>query len=110
MRIYPPEVAPAPAPAPAAAPTPAASGRFVVNLGSFANAANATALADRLKARGIAVSSEAISVDGKPAQRLRAGPYRTRAEADAPWEMLPPGAWRELKAAHPGCLRVTVHR
>ena len=33
----------------------------------------------------------------------------TRAEADAQWEMLPPGAWRELKAAHPGCLRVTVH-
>ncbi|MDD3683234.1 3-phosphoshikimate 1-carboxyvinyltransferase [Desulfovibrio desulfuricans] len=33
----------------------------------------------------------------------------TRDAADAPWEMLPPGAWRELKAAHPGCLRVTVH-
>lgn len=33
----------------------------------------------------------------------------TRTEADAPWEMLSPGAWRELRAAHPDCLRVTVH-
>ncbi len=33
----------------------------------------------------------------------------TRAQADAAWEQLPPGAWRELKAALPGCLRVTVH-
>lgn len=70
-------------PPPVAGPAPAASGRFVVNLGSFANAANAKALSDRLKALGIAVSSEAISVEGKPAQRLRAGPFRTRAEAEA---------------------------
>ena len=34
---------------------------------------------------------------------------QTRQQAGAAWELLPPGAWRELKAALPGCLRVTVH-
>lgn len=32
----------------------------------------------------------------------------TRPDAQAGWTLLPPGAWRGLKAAHPGCLRVTV--
>lgn len=75
---------PTPASTPATpAPGASANGRFVVNLGSFANAANAKALNGRLGAQGIPVISESISVDGKPVQRLRAGPYRTRAEAEA---------------------------
>jgi DedD protein len=61
----------------------AGSGRFVVNLGSYANAANAEALRQRLAARGYPLRSERIEVDGKPAQRLRAGPFRSRAEAEA---------------------------
>jgi 3-phosphoshikimate 1-carboxyvinyltransferase len=32
----------------------------------------------------------------------------TRPCPDVLWQALPPGAWRELKAAEPGCLRVTV--
>ena len=73
------------APAPAQAPTPpaAASGRFVVNLGSYSNLDNAEALRKRLATRGYPLRSERIEVDGKPAQRLRAGPFRTRAEAEA---------------------------
>jgi len=32
----------------------------------------------------------------------------TRPHAEAEWALLPPGAWRELTAALPGCLRITV--
>lgn len=80
---------PTPTPTPAAepsqpaAPDSAANGRFVVNLGSYGNLANADALAKRLSQRGHPVSSETISLDGKSARRLRAGPYRSRAEAEA---------------------------
>jgi DedD protein len=70
---------PAPAP-PAAAP---AGTRFVVNLGSYGNPANAEALRTRLRQAGLLVYGEPIEVDGKPATRLRAGPYGTRAEAEA---------------------------
>jgi len=72
---------PAPvAPTPAAA-TPPTSG-FAVNLGTYANAANADALAARLRAAGLAVYAESVSIDGKPARRLRAGPYASRAAAE----------------------------
>ena len=78
--------APAPAPAPIK-PAPAASasanGRYVVNLGSYSNLGNADALAKRLVQRGFPVTSETITLDGKPARRLRAGPYRTRADAES---------------------------
>jgi len=83
---------PTPAPAAAtaaapAAPAPAADlpagARFVVNLGSYANAANAQALLGRLKAGGVQAYSEAIQLDGKPATRLRAGPFASRAQAEA---------------------------
>jgi DedD protein len=60
-----------------------ASGRFIVNLGSYSNLDNAEALRARLAKGGYAISSERIEVDGKPAQRLRAGPFRNRAEAEA---------------------------
>jgi DedD protein len=75
----------APAPvvaAPVAAPVAAASGRFMVNIGSYANAANASQLEAALRAAGLAVRSEGVNVDGKPARRLRLGPYATRALAE----------------------------
>ncbi len=75
--------APAPTPAPAAALTEPAGQRFVVNLGSYGNAANARALLGRLKGAGVRVYDEAIQLDGKPATRLRAGPFASRSEADA---------------------------
>jgi DedD protein len=74
--------APAPVAAvPVAAPV-AASGRFMVNIGSYANAANASQLESALRAAGLAVRSESVNVDGKPARRLRLGPYATRALAE----------------------------
>jgi DedD protein len=75
---------PAPAPAPAA-PLPAstAGGRYVVNVGSFSNLANARALADKLRAQGLPLTSETVDVGGKPAMRLRVGPYAERTVAEA---------------------------
>jgi cell division septation protein DedD len=76
--------APAPAPAPAAPlPASAAGGRYAVNVGSFSNLANARALADKLRAQGLPVTSESVDVNGKPAMRLRVGPYAERALAEA---------------------------
>ena len=69
------------------APTPSAAvapgGRFVVNLGSYGNAANAKALTSSLKSAGLPAYAETISLEGKPAQRLRLGPYAQRGEAEA---------------------------
>ena len=85
-----PETAPTPAPAaatPAApsAPLPVAtaSGRYAVNVGSFSNLDNARALADRLRAQGLPLTSETVDVGGKPAMRLRVGPYAERTLAEA---------------------------
>lgn len=79
---------PAPAatpPAAAAAPLPAitAGGNYMVNVGSFSNLANARALADKLRSRGLPLTSETVDVAGKPAMRLRAGPYGDRTAAEA---------------------------
>jgi DedD protein len=76
-------VPPAPVAAAAvAAPVAAATGRFMVNIGSYANAANASQLESGLRAAGLAVRSESVDVDGKTARRLRLGPYATRALAE----------------------------
>ncbi|KFL36785.1 SPOR domain-containing protein [Arenimonas donghaensis] len=87
--------APEPAPEPAAAarpeptapsealPATAAGGRYAVNVGSFSNLANARALADKLRAAGLPVTSESVDVNGKPAMRLRVGPYAERTVAEA---------------------------
>mgnify|MGYP006187468467 CR=1 FL=1 len=75
--------APAPAPAEPALPATAAGGRYVVNVGSFSNLANARVLADKLRSRGLPISSESVDVSGKPAMRLRVGPYGDRTAAEA---------------------------
>ncbi|MCK7593835.1 SPOR domain-containing protein [Pseudomarimonas salicorniae] len=80
--VEPPPAAPVAAPPPPSTSAPA-TGRFIVNLGSYGNIANAKALNRRLAQRGFPIRSERIEIDGKPAQRLRAGPFRTRAEAEA---------------------------
>jgi DedD protein len=77
-----PSAVPAP-PAIAEAPAAAASGRYAVNLGSYANAANASALVASLKSSGLPAHSDPITVDGKAVQRVRLGPYAQRGEAEA---------------------------
>jgi cell division septation protein DedD len=92
-----PEPAPAAASAPAASPAPGdtvttpaaplpaatAGGRYAVNAGSFSNLDNARSLAGRLRAQGLPVTSESVDVGGKPAMRLRVGPYAERTLAEA---------------------------
>lgn len=67
----------------ATAPTTAASGRFLVALGSYSNAANANALAAQLRGAGYKVLSDNVAVNGQNATRLRIGPYATRGQAEA---------------------------
>ena len=75
--------APAATPTPAPLPASAAAGRYVVNVGSFSNLDNARSLADRLRAAGLPLTSESVDVSGKPAMRLRVGPYGDRTAAEA---------------------------
>ena len=63
-------------------PTPA-SGRFLIGLGSYANAANAQALAAQLRGAGFKVLSDQVAVNGQQTTRLRIGPYATRGQAEA---------------------------
>ena len=85
-----PTVAAAPAaaaPKPAAAPPPlpvgtAAQGRLLVSLGAYANAGNAQALAARVRKLGFTVATQPMQVGGKPATRVEAGPFSSRAAAE----------------------------
>ena len=78
-----PAVPAAAVPSPAPLPASAAAGRYAVNVGSFSNLENARGLADRLRAAGLPLSSESVDVGGKPAMRLRVGPYGDRTAAEA---------------------------
>jgi len=86
-----PVVAPKPTPAEtpkpveAAKPAPgqAANGRYYVNLGVYATGKNAQDLVATLKKGGFAASIEASDYQGKPAERVRVGPFADRATAEA---------------------------
>ena len=82
------------APAPAAeSPTPAtgaqieagkgAEGRYLVHLGVYTATGNAQDLVATLKKSGFAAFSESVDFKGKPALRVRVGPFGDRAEAEA---------------------------
>ena len=72
----PPAVPPAAAPASVVAP-----GRFAVNLGIYADQAHANALVAKVKKLGQPAYSEATEYQGKPALRVRVGPFADRALA-----------------------------
>ena len=78
-------VAPAVSAAPAPPPAPAvqADGRFLVNLGVYADAGGANALVARVKKLGYPAFAEATQYQGKDAQRVRVGPYADRAAAES---------------------------
>jgi DedD protein len=59
------------------------AGRHVVNVGTFANLANANALASKLRGAGLPVIAERVSLSSGTAMRLRVGPYATRTSAEA---------------------------
>lgn len=73
---------PAPTPVAATGPTEAA-GNYAVNVGSFSNLENANALVTRLKSQKLPVMSDKLQIDGKPALRIRIGPYVDRSSAEA---------------------------
>ncbi|HEX6832617.1 MAG TPA: SPOR domain-containing protein, partial [Rudaea sp.] len=72
-----------PQPAPTAPATaPAASGRFTVNLGIYADPGHVDALIAKIKKLGYAAFAETTDYQGKSAQRVKAGPFATRAAAE----------------------------
>ncbi|MCD9029444.1 SPOR domain-containing protein [Luteimonas sp. BDR2-5] len=77
----PPATPAAPAPQPA---TPAATADvgFIVQVGAFASAADATALRDRLRGAGITAFTDSVQTDKGRLTRVKAGPVASRAEAE----------------------------
>ena len=77
-------VTPAAAPASTAATAPAkpAATGYAVQVGAFANAAEATAQRDRLRALGFSAFVEQVNTDKGVLNRVRAGPVATREAAD----------------------------
>ncbi|MDR3388413.1 MAG: SPOR domain-containing protein [Rudaea sp.] len=74
---------PAPVAAPPVAVAPAATaGRFAVNLGIYADQAHADALVAKMKKLGQPAYSETTDYQGKPALRVRVGPFADRAAAE----------------------------
>lgn len=55
---------------------------FVVQLGAFSKAADATALRDRLRAQGIVAFTDTVDTDRGRLTRVKAGPVASRAEAE----------------------------
>jgi DedD protein len=83
-RTAPPAVQPAPAAAtPAKAAPAAAGGDWTVQLGSFGEEANARRTAQRAGTFGYKAETSSIRSGGRTLYRVRVGPQRTRAEADA---------------------------
>jgi DedD protein len=64
-------------------PAAIAAGNFTIAIGSFTKLDSANALVARLKAQKLPVITEKITVDGKPALKIRIGPYVDRASAEA---------------------------
>jgi DedD protein len=85
-----PETAPAPAIAKTEPPTAAdkapgraANGSFFVQLGIYTSTKNAGDLVASLKQVGFPAFAEASEFQGKPAERVRVGPFEDRAAAEA---------------------------
>jgi DedD protein len=77
-----PPIAEKPPTKPAKLPEPAAAGNYSIAIGSFTNLENANALVAKLKAQRLPVQTENATVNGKPALKVRIGPYLDRASAE----------------------------
>jgi len=78
-----PVVAPPDAKSAPAAPVSAPGGRFAVHLGVYADQAHADQLVARLKAQKQPAYAEPTEYQGKPALRVRVGPFADRAAAES---------------------------
>jgi cell division septation protein DedD len=68
---------------PTALPATAAGGDYAVHFGAYASQKGADTVVAGAKAAQLPAYSEATTVNGKPAFRVRIGPYATRAEAES---------------------------
>ncbi|NID15220.1 SPOR domain-containing protein [Luteibacter yeojuensis] len=80
--------------APALPPGTAARGSYSINLSAYADRSKADALVQKVKALGYPVSTAAMNQAGKALTRVTAGPFETRAAAEA--------ARLKIAAAAPG--------
>lgn len=69
----------------AAQPLPAATaaGEYAVSFGAYATAADADVVVNRLKQSGLSGYRQEATINGKPAFRVRIGPFADRAAAEA---------------------------
>ena len=74
------EPAPAPRPEPAPAP-PVVKGEWVIQLGSFSNSRNASALTERLRAKGYPAFTRSVDSARGPVTRVYVGPSASREAA-----------------------------
>ena len=63
-------------------PPTTAGGGYAVHYAAFASQADAEAILRQLGRSGLTGYREAFTLNGKPAQRVRLGPYASRAEAE----------------------------
>ena len=68
---------------PTAAPEAAPAGRYAINMGVYADQNHANALVANIKKLGFAAYSESTDYQGKPATRVRVGPFGDRAAAES---------------------------
>jgi DedD protein len=80
--VAPPATAPTP-PKPTASAAPAASGDWIVQLGSFSDEANARRLAQQSGTFGYKAEVSSYKSGGRTLYRVRVGPAKSRAAADA---------------------------
>ena len=78
-----PAVAAAPVATPPAEPAAVAAGKYMVNIGSFGNLANANALVAKLRAQKLQVVADKVELASGTAMRVRVGPYADRATAES---------------------------
>src|SRR5690606_17798597 len=83
-----PPARPVPAPAekaPQAAPLPAtaAGGDYAVHFGAFGSERDAQLIVRQLSQAGLTAYSEPFTLNGRPAQRVRLGPFASRESAEA---------------------------
>jgi cell division septation protein DedD len=74
--------APPPSDPATALPPTTAAGDYAVHFGAYASQKGADTVVGLAKTAGLPAYSEATTVGGKPAFRVRIGPYATRAEAE----------------------------
>lgn len=69
-------------------PASQAGGQYVVNAGVYSNVANANKLVAALQAAGLRAYGENSMLGGKPAMRVRIGPFEQRAQAESARQLL----------------------